>query len=673
MMTDMTVNRNISSIVPRPFFGGIKPLCVPMQPDSSFSDEVGSRFSANVDSLWDRLGLVFLIEEPQTEAPSRNEVVINNFSSKLIMQLFGNKNIRRLMEIHQPGNVYSDIIIKQAERRQQRTEQRISAEIAERILQTERITAQLNAVSAMLSQKDDESCTVQMICSLLTNVMNRHIGAEELTSSETQVLDRLEQRLRSSENIREKRLYTVIEELRTVGAAPNESRTRILSAVAEHIGTAYSGSDEAIAAELAARAAEKGGETDIAERITQTVRELDTLLTEKRYFGGVESEFHGDSEQSEFRAVGRVRSIDEPQDIRRSVTELLLQVTDGAESQSITRRIQDSFTGKGIEEIHRFIRSVNEQRGINGSDSFVADIVGNVVCRIMERQKVIQSSEGNAQLRAKSEMSLGAVRSENAQADRENPMVPRGEGRALFGERNFYTFNHAGNEYFTNLSESGVFADESAEASGTEPAAEGRVLPNEQDSYNINRAGDVYLTNIAQNSYIPESARSAVGFTTKDYRPVSARTSGTSVAVGRILSLLSGAEALSAITEEPTSPVYYSRIKSAVNRLMNTDRRLFRSGDEYVNSTVLGGREIVYLPQENVGQVSSDAMRRLTDRTASEARMQSVSEDLYSEKQPIILRKNGDVYNSDLAVENRFVAEGRILPTEQNSYTLNRA
>ncbi|MGN1111167.1 MAG: hypothetical protein ACI4QY_05895, partial [Oscillospiraceae bacterium] len=29
--------------------------------------------------------------------------------------------------------------------------------------------------------------------------------------------------------------------------------------------------------------------------------------------------------------------------------------------------------------------------------------------------------------------------------------------------------------------------------------------------------------------------------------------------------------------------------------------------------------------------------------------------------------------NSDIAVENRFVAEGRILPTEQNSYTLNRA
>ena len=84
---DITTSRNISGIVPVSHFGGIRPVCVPIELDSSFSDEVSGRFSKRVNSLWDRLGLFFFIEEHQAPVRDNKRIVVNNFSSQIIFQL----------------------------------------------------------------------------------------------------------------------------------------------------------------------------------------------------------------------------------------------------------------------------------------------------------------------------------------------------------------------------------------------------------------------------------------------------------------------------------------------------------------------------------------------------------------------------------------------------------
>ncbi|MCI5669131.1 MAG: hypothetical protein MR291_10300, partial [Oscillospiraceae bacterium] len=635
------LKHNISGIVPLPLFGGIRPVCVPMQPDSSFSEEIGSRFTVGVGQLWERLGLVFLIEESQPETTGRNETIINNFSSRLILQLFGNKNIRRLVENAQPGYYFPDMYIKQAQRRQRQTEQRISAEITERILQTERISEQLNAFSDMLTRKNDDSCSVQMMCSLLTSVMKRHTGAGDLSAAEVQVIERLEQRLRNSDSVQEKKLYSVFEELRTAEAAPEERRTRILSA-AEQLVTALPGSDERIASELAAAELENGDPGDIAERIAQTVKNLDVILTEKRYQNTVLSSGSGEAER---QAVGRVKSIDEPQDIRRSVTELLLKATDSEEMQGVTGRIADSFSGKGIEEIHRFIRSVYGQRGNSSREGVVTDIARDVVCRIMERRKVMPSNGSGIMDRTAAELRSG--HSENT--------------RSAGGDTVVYS-------------------------------TEGRVLPGESNSYTLNRAGDLYLGNSVENSYYADPTGKAPAAAARNFRTVSERYSGKPADSHRI-NVLNGAESLSAITGD-NGKVNYSSIKNAVSLLMNTGS----GGDEYVNSTIFGGRDIRYLQNsagDNVQNIIREGDVYLSTSAANtapvpeqgttshsaptaEGKVLPTAQNTYS------INREGDVYLSTPAANTAPVpeqgtkshsaptAEGKVLPTTQNTYNISR-
>ncbi|MGN0687616.1 MAG: hypothetical protein ACI4KA_05885, partial [Oscillospiraceae bacterium] len=463
MMSDITTHKDIGGIVPLPFFGGITPLCVPMQLNGSFREEIIGKFSVSVNSLWERLGLVFLYEEPTAAQQSENRMVVNNFSSKLILQLLNNKNIRKLVETHQLGFVYSEEFIRQAERRQNLTEQRLTAEITERIMQTERISAQLNAFSALLTQARDESCTVQMMFSLLQSVMQKHIGEKSLTSVETQIFGKLEQRLGSSDKLRERELYTVIRQLRSQDSAPDELRSSVISAAKKYNGNASRFSDSTIAAELAAEAAEKSDPAEISAMISQAVRELDTRLVNSSTEISAEH-FRTDEKQTEKRVFGIVRSINE-QNISRSVTELLHLAAD-APGESLHQRISESLGKLGNGEINRRLRAAYEHsRSFGESAKTVSKVANEVVHRITEQQKLAFAMKNSA------EDMRGAVNS-----------VSVGEGKVLPTEQNSY-ISRSGDVYLNNTTEN------------NSTSAEGKVLPSEQNSYNVSRLGDVYLSN----------------------------------------------------------------------------------------------------------------------------------------------------------------------------------
>ena len=73
-MESITAARNISGLEPMSVLHGIAPLCVPMSVSGDFADEVGNRAVPRIVSLWERLGLFYMLEQPQT-APVSNTIV----------------------------------------------------------------------------------------------------------------------------------------------------------------------------------------------------------------------------------------------------------------------------------------------------------------------------------------------------------------------------------------------------------------------------------------------------------------------------------------------------------------------------------------------------------------------------------------------------------------------
>ena len=60
-MESITAARNISGLEPMSVLHGIAPLCVPMSVSGDFADEVGNRAVPRIVSLWERLGLFYML------------------------------------------------------------------------------------------------------------------------------------------------------------------------------------------------------------------------------------------------------------------------------------------------------------------------------------------------------------------------------------------------------------------------------------------------------------------------------------------------------------------------------------------------------------------------------------------------------------------------------------
>ena len=109
-MESITAARNISGLEPMSVLHGIAPLCVPMTVSGDFADEVGNRAVPRIVSLWERLGLFYMLEQPQTAPVSNTRVTVNNFTAQMIFRLCSFSHTDRLIERYQPGSVFPENI-----------------------------------------------------------------------------------------------------------------------------------------------------------------------------------------------------------------------------------------------------------------------------------------------------------------------------------------------------------------------------------------------------------------------------------------------------------------------------------------------------------------------------------------------------------------------------------
>ena len=109
-MKDIRISRELPQHEGLQTSGLIAPIST-IPPDESFAESVGERYSSRVYDLWKRLNLVFLEENtPETSVPAKPPVIVNNFTSQLILQLFGGKHINRLISNDRSNSVLSGAV-----------------------------------------------------------------------------------------------------------------------------------------------------------------------------------------------------------------------------------------------------------------------------------------------------------------------------------------------------------------------------------------------------------------------------------------------------------------------------------------------------------------------------------------------------------------------------------
>ena len=229
-MENMTAARDISAVAPINVLRGIKPLCVPYVPSSDFAEETQRRADPRIESLWKRLGLVYLFDQPQPAAVSRTRVTVNNFTAQLVFRVCMQNHTDRLIERYQPGFVFPENIRRAAI---EYTTGRSAAvrRVFDMIRENSRYTEEVSRIFRLVFEKESGGIPLQTVCRALAVLLGSTGGGAVLTSQQQVIFQRIASVL--SEEYPES---TAAQEIASVGAAAvftETQRRRILEAAGE--------------------------------------------------------------------------------------------------------------------------------------------------------------------------------------------------------------------------------------------------------------------------------------------------------------------------------------------------------------------------------------------------------------------------------------------------------
>ena len=229
-MENMTAARDISAVAPINVLRGIKPLCVPYVPSSDFAEETQRRADPRIESLWKRLGLVYLFDQPQPAAVSRTRITVNNFTAQLVFRVCMQNHTDRLIERYQPGFVFPENIRRAAI---EYTTGRSAAvrRVFDMIRENSRYTEEVSRIFRLVFEKESGGIPLQTVCRALAVLLGSTGGGAVLTSQQHVIFQRIASVL--SEEYPES---TAAQEIASVGAAAvftETQRRRILEAAGE--------------------------------------------------------------------------------------------------------------------------------------------------------------------------------------------------------------------------------------------------------------------------------------------------------------------------------------------------------------------------------------------------------------------------------------------------------
>ena len=274
-MESITAARNISGLEPMSVLHGIAPLCVPMTVSGDFADEVGNRAVPRIVSLWERLGLFYMLEQPQTAPVSNTRVTVNNFTAQMIFRLCSFSHTDRLIERYQPGSVFPENIRRASQENVRMIRSAEMRRVFRALTENSRYTEEVGRVFRLIFEKETGGIPLQTVCRALAALLGSSGGGAVFTAQQRRIFERIAAVLGSE--YPESPAAVEISRLGAASGFTEEQRARILSAVGK-----TGNRPQTDAAQMVVQLAERGkSAVEAAELIRSEVRSYG--FTERHY------------------------------------------------------------------------------------------------------------------------------------------------------------------------------------------------------------------------------------------------------------------------------------------------------------------------------------------------------------------------------------------------------
>ena len=274
-MESITAARNISGLEPMSVLHGIAPLCVPMSVSGDFADEVGNRAVPRIVSLWERLGLFYMLEQPQTAPVSNTRVTVNNFTAQMIFRLCSFSHTDRLIERYQPGSVFPENIRRASQENVRMIRSAEMRRVFRALTENSRYTEEVGRVFRLIFEKETGGIPLQTVCRALAALLGSSGGGAVFTAQQRRIFERIAAVLGSE--YPESPAAVEISRLGAASGFTEEQRARILSAVGK-----TGNRPQTDAAQMVVQLAERGkSAVEAAELIRSEVRSYG--FTERHY------------------------------------------------------------------------------------------------------------------------------------------------------------------------------------------------------------------------------------------------------------------------------------------------------------------------------------------------------------------------------------------------------
>ena len=274
-MESITAARNISGLEPMSVLHGIAPLCVPMSVSGDFADEVGNRAVPRIVSLWERLGLFYMLEQPQTAPVSNTRVTVNNFTAQMIFRLCSFSHTDRLIERYQPGSVFPENIRRASQENVRMIRSAEMRRVFRALMENSRYTEEVGRVFRLIFEKETGGIPLQTVCRALAALLGSSGGGAVFTAQQRRIFERIAAVLGSE--YPESPAAVEISRLGAASGFTEEQRARILSSVGK-----TGNRPQTDAAQMVIQLAERGkSAVEAAELIRSEVRSYG--FTERHY------------------------------------------------------------------------------------------------------------------------------------------------------------------------------------------------------------------------------------------------------------------------------------------------------------------------------------------------------------------------------------------------------
>nr|DAN57462.1 MAG TPA: hypothetical protein [Caudoviricetes sp.] len=294
LVESITAARNISGLEPMSVLHGIAPLCVPMSVSGDFADEVGNRAVPRIVSLWERLGLFYMIEQPQTAPVSNTHVTVNNFTAQMIFRLCSFSHTDRLIERYQPGSVFPENIRRASQENVRMIRSAEMRRVFRALTENSRYTEEVGRVFRLIFEKETGGIPLQTVCRALAALLGSSGGGAVFTAQQRRIFERIAAVLGSE--YPESPVAVEISRLGAASGFTEEQRARILSAVGR-----TGNRPQTDAAQMVVQLAERG---------KSAVEAAELIRSEVRSYGFTERHYDRESIREMVGAVpGRIASV----------------------------------------------------------------------------------------------------------------------------------------------------------------------------------------------------------------------------------------------------------------------------------------------------------------------------------------------------------------------------